>query len=68
MGRTRIFAALAALAMLTACGDTFAEQSLYGAAGGAVVSGALGGDVATGALVGAAANVLACDSGEVNCS
>ncbi len=45
---------------LAACGQTFGEQALIGAGGGAATGVVTGGSAATGALVGAAANVAYC--------
>ncbi|SLN49475.1 hypothetical protein AQS8620_02112 [Aquimixticola soesokkakensis] len=45
---------------LSACGDTFGEQAVLGAAVGAGSAAAVGGDVATGAVVGGAANIAYC--------
>ena len=67
MRKLKLITVCAALALLGACGDTVGKQTVYGAAGGALAADALGGDWRLGALVGSAANVLACDSGEVAC-
>lgn len=54
--------ALAAIAGLSACGDTLGEQALLGAGAGAGTAILLEGDTTTGAIVGAAANVAYCRS------
>ncbi len=53
-------AALVALAVLSACGQTLGEQALIGAGAGAGTAILLDGDAATGALLGGAANVAYC--------
>ncbi|MEM8789169.1 MAG: hypothetical protein AAGE76_13000 [Pseudomonadota bacterium] len=53
--------AAAALMALSACGDTFAEQSLFGAGVGAATADITGANAGTGAPVGAALNVGFCD-------
>ncbi|MCR8546666.1 hypothetical protein M4578_02405 [Salipiger sp. P9] len=50
----------AALAGLSACGDTLGEQALIGAGAGAATAVAVDGDLATGAVVGAAGNIAYC--------
>ncbi|MGR3759818.1 hypothetical protein ACUXV3_06735 [Roseobacteraceae bacterium NS-SX3] len=60
MQARNLFAALAVLAGLAACGDTTGEQLLYGAGAGAAGSALLDGDLVTGAAVGAAANLVYC--------
>ena len=52
--------ALAAMAALSACGDTLGEQALIGAGAGAGTAILLEGDAATGAILGGAANVAYC--------
>ena len=51
-----------ALASLSACGDTLAEQAVIGAGAGAGTALILDGSVAGGALVGAAGNVAYCQA------
>ena len=53
---------VAALATLSACGDTLPEQALLGAGAGAGTALILDGSVAGGALLGAGANVAYCQS------
>ena len=60
-------AALAALALTTACGDTAIEQALMGGGAGAATSLLVDGDVATGVVVGAAANVAYCQKFPTRC-
>ncbi|WP_375691052.1 hypothetical protein [Pseudooceanicola sp. LIPI14-2-Ac024] len=52
---------------LAACGQSFGEQAVIGAGGGAATSAVLGGSVGTGALVGAAANVAYCQNYPSRC-
>lgn len=67
MKRLTSAAFVAALLALSACGDTFEEQALIGAGAGAATAAAYDGDLAEGALIGAAANVLACNTGRFDC-
>ncbi|MDF1853960.1 hypothetical protein [Pseudooceanicola sp.] len=60
--------AAALLGGLAACGNTFGEQAVIGAGGGAITSGVLGGGIGTGALVGAAANVAYCQHYPSRCN
>ncbi|TKZ21867.1 hypothetical protein FAP39_04510 [Shimia litoralis] len=60
--------ALCATATLSACGDNFGEQALFGGAAGAVTAEVFGGNAGTGALVGSAANVLFCKENPGKCS
>ncbi len=59
--------AVALLAGLAACGDTFEEQALIGAGAGGATAVATDTDVATGALLGAAGNVAFCNARPQNC-
>ena len=60
--RIKVFAVLfAATGALAACGDTTAEQLLYGGAAGAGVSAVVNGNLVAGAAVGAAANYVYCN-------
>ena len=59
---------MAACAGLSACGDTYGEQALFGAGSGAAGAAVLDGNVATGALVGAAANVAYCQQYPSRCN
>ncbi len=61
------FAALAALLMLAACGDTVGEQALIGAGAGAATAAVLDGDIVAGAAVGAAGNTLYCQQYPSRC-
>ncbi|MGR3323147.1 MAG: hypothetical protein ACU0DK_14585 [Pseudooceanicola sp.] len=64
----KITLAVALLGGLAACGDTFGEQAVIGAGGGAATSAVFGGNVGTGALVGAAANVAYCQRYPSRCN
>ncbi len=64
----RIIALSGVIALgLAGCGDTFAEQSLFGGAAGAGAAAVLDGNVAVGALVGAAGNVAYCNQYPERC-
>ncbi|MFV0514225.1 MAG: hypothetical protein ACK5MY_11440 [Jhaorihella sp.] len=60
MHKFRILAGLAMLAGLAACGDTPAEQALYGAGAGMLGSYVVDGNPFVGAAAGAAGNVVYC--------
>ncbi|MCB1362860.1 MAG: hypothetical protein KDK02_01990 [Rhodobacteraceae bacterium] len=60
MRRFRILVGLAMLAGLAACGDTPAEQALYGAGAGMLGSYVVDGNPFVGAAAGAAGNVVYC--------
>jgi uncharacterized lipoprotein YehR (DUF1307 family) len=61
------FAGIAAVS-LAACGDTAAEQAVFGAGAGAATAVVLDGDLATGAIIGAGANVLYCQQNPSKCN
>ena len=64
----KLFATVLACALaLSACGDTTAEQGLYGASAGAAGSAVLNGNVVAGAAAGAAANILYCEENPGSC-
>ncbi len=63
----RAIIALAALAGLSACGDTAGEQALLGGGAGALGAVVLDANPVVGAAVGAAGNLLYCES-KGNCS
>lgn len=58
---------VAALAVLSACGNTIPEQALLGAGAGAGTALILDGSVAGGALIGAGANVAYCQTYPSRC-
>ena len=64
----KLAAAVALVASLGACGQSFGEQAVIGAGAGGASSVVLGGNVATGALVGAAANVAYCQQFPSRCN
>lgn len=64
--KTWILVSAAALG-LSACGDTFAEQALFGAGAGAAGAAVVDGDPVTGAVVGAAGNVAYCRANPGKC-
>ncbi len=68
MSFKNILLAVAASAGLAACGDNLGEQALGGGVVGAGAAAVTGGSIAQGAAIGAGANVLACQTGVVNCS
>ncbi|MGB5865720.1 MAG: hypothetical protein WBG95_15645 [Sulfitobacter sp.] len=68
MGTPKIFLALAAATALVACGDTVGNQAIGGAAIGAGAAAVTGGSLGQGAAIGAGANVLACQTGVVQCN
>lgn len=61
-----VVASIAGL-VLAACGDTQAEQALYGAGAGAGAAAVFDGNVVTGAAVGAAANLVYCQENPTKC-
>ncbi|MEL7115335.1 MAG: hypothetical protein AAGP08_07040 [Pseudomonadota bacterium] len=66
--RIKIIALAGAMAMgLSACGDTFAEQSLIGAGAGAGAAVLLDGNPLVGGVVGAAGNVAYCNQFPERC-
>jgi hypothetical protein len=67
MSKTKLTLAVLALGGLTACGDTFGEQALFGGAAGAGTAAVLDGDPLVGAAVGAGANVLYCQENPSKC-
>lgn len=58
---------LAAAGGLAACGDTPAEQALYGAGAGAGTAAVFNGNVLAGAAVGAAGNLIYCEENPGRC-
>lgn len=64
----KLLLAAALMGSLAACGQSFGEQAVIGAGGGAATSAILGGSVWTGALVGAAANVAYCNQFPSRCN
>lgn len=58
---------VAALASLTACGDSIPEQALLGAGAGAGTALVLDGNVGAGAIIGGAANVAYCQYSSGKC-
>ncbi|TMV07865.1 hypothetical protein FGK63_10425 [Ruegeria sediminis] len=62
----RLIPALAICAGLAACGDTPAEQALYGGSAGVLGSLVLNTDPVVGAAAGAAGNLLYCQT-QNNC-
>lgn len=67
MRKTMVFLGLLSGVGLAACGDTLAEQALFGGAAGAGVSAVADGDIATGAVIGAAGNVAYCQANPGRC-
>jgi osmotically inducible lipoprotein OsmB len=67
MRNSKIIAALALVAGLSACGGSLGEQALGGGVVGAGVAAATGGSIGTGAAIGAAGNVVACQAEIANC-
>lgn len=68
MGHSKIIIALAAVAGLSACGDTLGKQALGGGVVGAGAAAITGGGLAQGAAIGAAGNVVACQADLVDCN
>ena len=66
--RTRsIVILIAAAAGLAACGDTPAEQALYGGAAGAGTAAVVNGNILAGAAVGAAGHLIYCEENPGKC-
>ena len=59
---------LAALAGLSACGDTAGEQAIIGGGVGAGVAAVTDNNIVTGAAVGAAGNILYCQQYPSKCN
>lgn len=62
-----IIGAVAALGLLSACGQTVAEQALVGGAAGAAFGVVAGGDALAGAVLGAGGNVALCQINPRQC-
>ncbi|AAV94400.1 hypothetical protein KQ247_14240 [Ruegeria pomeroyi] len=60
MQKSKLFAGLALVASLAACGDNPTEQALYGGSAGLLGSLVLDGNPVVGAAAGAAGNMLYC--------
>ena len=60
--------AVAGLLGLAACGDTVAEQGLFGAGIGATTAVVLDGNPFTGAVIGSAGNLLYCQTNPGKCN
>ncbi|WP_170769152.1 hypothetical protein [Ruegeria lacuscaerulensis] len=63
---SKLALALAVCGGLSACGDNFGEQALFGGGAGALGAAVLNADPIVGAAVGAAGNVLYCKT-QNNC-
>lgn len=60
MQRITLAGAVALVLAVAGCGDTVAEQALFGGAAGVGVAAVSGGDPLAGAVVGAGGNVAFC--------
>ena len=62
MRLVKIGALLAAMATVTACGDTMGQQAVIGAGAGAATAAVLDGNLLAGAAIGAAGTTPYCQS------